>query len=73
MLMLNVRDFSSKINSVRSLDGMSFTREGGEILTLLGPSVSGKTTILRAIGGDESLDSGRAMSRDARSVRTYNK
>ena len=73
MSMLNAREISSKFNNVRPLDGVSFTHEGGKILALLGPSVSGKTTILRAISGDESLDSGRAMSRDVRSGSIYNK
>jgi polar amino acid transport system ATP-binding protein len=73
MSMLNAREFSSKFNNVRSLDGVSFTLEGGEILALVGPRASGKTVILRAISGDESLDSGRAMSRDVMSGSIYNK
>ena len=61
MTMLNVTELSRKFNNVKALGGVSFTVEGGEIFALLGPSASGKTTTLRAISGDETLDSGRVV------------
>jgi iron(III) transport system ATP-binding protein len=41
-----------------ALDGISFDVRAGEFLVLLGPSGCGKTTLLRAIAGLETPDSG---------------
>lgn len=43
---------------VGAIDHVSFSVEKGEILVLLGPSGCGKTTLLRAIAGLETPDSG---------------
>lgn len=40
------------------LENISFTLKEGEILTLLGPSGAGKTTILRILNGLETCDFG---------------
>ncbi|MFQ5654458.1 MAG: ATP-binding cassette domain-containing protein, partial [Planctomycetota bacterium] len=40
------------------LEGISFTVEDGELVTLLGPSGCGKTTLLRIIAGLETADAG---------------
>jgi spermidine/putrescine transport system ATP-binding protein len=50
-----VRVFSG---GVRALDGVSITIRPNEFFTLLGPSGCGKTTLLRAIAGLETPDSG---------------
>jgi iron(III) transport system ATP-binding protein len=42
----------------RAVDGVSFTVEQGELVTLLGPSGCGKTTLLRMIAGFEDPTSG---------------
>ena len=44
-----------------SLDDISLTVANGEYLTILGPTGSGKTMLLRAIVGLQSIDSGRLM------------
>jgi NitT/TauT family transport system ATP-binding protein len=51
------------------LEHLSFTANGGETITLLGPSGTGKTTILRMISGLESADEGTVTVRTANPIR----
>jgi multiple sugar transport system ATP-binding protein len=44
---------------VRAVDGVSLTIADGEFMVLVGPSGCGKTTLLRTIGGLESVTAGR--------------
>jgi putative spermidine/putrescine transport system ATP-binding protein len=53
--------FGSGAQSVRAVDHVDLTIEGGEFFTLLGPSGSGKTTCLRMIGGFTLPTSGRIL------------
>jgi spermidine/putrescine transport system ATP-binding protein len=46
---------------VRALDGIGIEVARNEFLTLLGPSGCGKTTLLQAIGGFVTLDSGTIL------------
>ncbi len=45
--------------TIRAVDDVSLEIADGELLAVVGPSASGKTTLLRLIAGLESLDSGR--------------
>ena len=47
-------------NSVKALDGLSFTAKDGEITGILGPNGAGKTTCLRTLYGLLSADEGYA-------------
>jgi NitT/TauT family transport system ATP-binding protein len=49
-----------------ALDGISFTVERGELVSLLGPSGCGKTTLLRIIAGLIPPDEGQALVEGAR-------
>ena len=49
--MVNVNNLSIKFNDTKILENINFNVENGEIITLLGQSGCGKTTILRAIAG----------------------
>jgi putative spermidine/putrescine transport system ATP-binding protein len=53
--------FGSGAQTVRAVDHVDLTIEGGEFFTLLGPSGSGKTTCLRMIGGFTLPTSGRIL------------
>ncbi|PGS46768.1 amino acid ABC transporter ATP-binding protein [Bacillus sp. AFS041924] len=56
--MLKVNNLIKQFNKQTVLNEVSFEVNKGEIVTLLGPSGAGKTTILRCINGLESFDGG---------------
>src|SRR5689334_11400162 len=55
---IEVRDLVVRYGEAAAVDGVSFTVERGEHVTLLGPSGCGKTTTLRAIAGLETPSGG---------------
>lgn len=50
---------------VHALDGVSITFEEGEVVALLGPSGSGKSSLLHVLSGWEEPDEGRVWWADA--------
>lgn len=58
MSILEVRDLKKSFGKTEVLKGVSFTLEEGEVLSIIGSSGSGKTTILRCINQLETADSG---------------
>ena len=61
MSFLTVEGIKKNFGSVKVLDGISFTMEKGEVLSLIGSSGSGKTTLLRCLNFLERPDSGRIL------------
>ncbi len=59
-----LRDVSKTFGTFKALDGVSLTVEDGQLLALLGPSGSRKTTLLRVIAGLEAPDSGSVLFDD---------
>jgi multiple sugar transport system ATP-binding protein len=58
-----VLDHVSKefLGGVRAVDGVDMTIGEGEFMVLVGPSGCGKTTLLRSIGGLETITDGRIL------------
>jgi branched-chain amino acid transport system ATP-binding protein len=50
-ILLEVRDLKVSYDSIRAVQGVSFTVLRGEIVALIGANGAGKTSILRAISG----------------------
>ena len=56
--MITITDLHKRFQQTEVLRGVSMTVERGEVCVLLGPSGGGKSTLLRAINGLETFDSG---------------
>lgn len=50
-MMLEVRDITVDYDGVVALEGVSFSVERGEVVSIIGPNGAGKSTILRTISG----------------------
>lgn len=58
MSVLEVKDLTVRYGNVTAVDGINFSVEEGEFVTLLGPSGCGKTSTLRCIAGLERAAEG---------------
>ena len=58
MSVLEVKDLKKSFGKTQVLKGVSFSLEEGEVLSIIGSSGSGKTTILKCINQLETADSG---------------
>ncbi|MXQ10623.1 ABC transporter ATP-binding protein [Microvirga makkahensis] len=58
---LEVVDVAVEFSGLRALNGVSLTLSPGEIVGLIGPNGSGKTTMINAITGQVPLAGGRVM------------
>jgi len=56
-----VKRFEGEKESVKAVDGVSFSVPKGKIFTLLGPSGCGKSTTLRCVAGLEKPDQGEII------------
>src|SRR5215469_18531946 len=65
--LLAVRNLVKRFGGFRALDGLSFDLRAGEILGLVGPNGSGKTTCINVISGLYRPDAG-AIRFDGRSI-----
>jgi ABC-type branched-subunit amino acid transport system ATPase component len=60
MSLLRAEGLAKRFGGVAAVDGLSFEVEEGEILGLIGPNGSGKTTVLNLLCGFVAPDHGRA-------------
>ncbi|MGH2785569.1 MAG: ATP-binding cassette domain-containing protein [Actinomycetota bacterium] len=60
-VVLEVRELTKRFGGIRAVGDVSFVLNRGEILGLIGPNGSGKTTILDLISGFQALDKGRVL------------
>ena len=58
MSLLEVRDIHKSFGKTRVLDGISFSLEKGEVISIIGSSGSGKTTLLRCLNFLETPEKG---------------
>ena len=63
--LLQVRDIRKRFGGLKALDGVSFHVGHGEILGLIGPNGSGKTTMINVITGIYRADTGSVQLRGA--------
>ncbi|MFM7181097.1 MAG: amino acid ABC transporter ATP-binding protein [Verrucomicrobiales bacterium] len=67
---IELHGLSKRYGDARALDGVDYTSNGqNRILTLIGPSGGGKSTLLRVIGGLIPPDSGSVVLNDERMPR----
>jgi ABC-type branched-subunit amino acid transport system ATPase component len=64
---LRVRDLTKDFAGLRAVDGVSFALDRGEILGLIGPNGSGKTTTINLITGLLRITSG-SVAVDGREI-----
>ena len=69
MSLLRTEGLGKRFGGVAAVDGLSFAVEEGEILGLIGPNGSGKTTALNMLSGFLAPDTGRAWLGDAEVTR----
>ncbi|MBL0931074.1 MAG: amino acid ABC transporter ATP-binding protein, partial [Alphaproteobacteria bacterium] len=61
MALLEIRALRRRIGGNEVLAGIDLDVEAGEVLALIGRSGSGKSSLLRCIGGLDAADSGRIV------------
>lgn len=61
MTLLKIRDLRKSFGGLKAVDGLSFDVQQGEVLGLLGPNGSGKTTAMNLISGALTADSGSVL------------
>ncbi|MBQ7546489.1 MAG: ABC transporter ATP-binding protein [Clostridia bacterium] len=54
-----VKTYGTGSNTIRALDGVTFSIENGEFVSIVGTSGSGKSTLIHILGGVDEPDSGK--------------
>lgn len=64
MAFLEVKNIEKSFGETNVLKGVSFSLEKGEVLSIIGPSGNGKTTLLRCLNYLEFIDKGQVILSD---------
>jgi polar amino acid transport system ATP-binding protein len=59
--MLTIKNLTKRFGNRTIIDQLNIDIKDGEILTIVGPSGGGKTTLLRCLAGLETIDSGELL------------
>ncbi|MDH4222083.1 MAG: amino acid ABC transporter ATP-binding protein [candidate division Zixibacteria bacterium] len=59
--MIQTKNISKRFGELIALDRVSFEVEKGEVVVIIGPSGSGKSSLLRCLNGLERVDSGEII------------
>lgn len=59
--MLEIKNLSKSFDGRKIIDQLNLSINDGEILSIVGPSGGGKTTLLRCLAGLETIDSGELL------------
>ncbi|WP_086349965.1 amino acid ABC transporter ATP-binding protein [Candidatus Enterococcus clewellii] len=59
--MLTIKNLTKRFDERTIIDNLTLEIPDGEILTIVGPSGGGKTTLLRCLAGLETIDSGELL------------
>lgn len=57
--MIYIEDLTIKYGLKKALDKVTFNIEAGEFVSIVGPSAAGKSTLIHALIGKESIDGGK--------------
>jgi polar amino acid transport system ATP-binding protein len=64
MTFLKVLNITKSFEDTKAVNDVSFTLDQGEVLSIIGSSGSGKTTVLRCLNGLEKADRGQIIFKD---------